>query len=139
MQIDTSTEFGGRVTRRLNEDGIIWLTTVRASGLPEPSPVWFLWDGSTVLIYSQPNTVKLMDIAANSLVSLNFNCSDGGGDVIIMTGEAQIDESAPPADRSPDYLRKYATRIAGIDSTPERFARGYSVAIRVTPKRLRGH
>ena len=51
---DTTTDFGRRVERRLRDEYLVWLTTVRADGLPQPSPVWFLWDGETVLIYSQP-------------------------------------------------------------------------------------
>ena len=39
MMIDTMTEFGARVERRLREEPVIWLTTVRDDLLPQPSPV----------------------------------------------------------------------------------------------------
>ncbi|MFQ5612516.1 MAG: hypothetical protein ACE5H9_10325 [Anaerolineae bacterium] len=42
FEIDLSTEFGLRVARRLREERIIWLTTLRADQTPQPSPVWFL-------------------------------------------------------------------------------------------------
>jgi len=54
--IDLSTDFGARVARRLDDEIMIWLTTVRADGTPQPSPVWFLWIDQSILIYSQPNT-----------------------------------------------------------------------------------
>ena len=75
MQIDTSTPFGERVARRLEQEIVVWLTTVRPNGTPEPSPVWFLWDGQTALIYSRPNNQKLRNIAANPNVALSFDGS----------------------------------------------------------------
>ena len=50
--LDTTTEAGGRAERRLREEAISWLTTVRADGQPQSVPVWFLWDGGSFLIYS---------------------------------------------------------------------------------------
>ena len=114
MQIDTRSEFGARVVRRLNEETIGWLTTVGADGTPQPSPIWFLWDGETALIYSQPNTPKLRHIAANPRVSLNLDGNGRGGDIIILTGEARVDESAPASAALPAYQAKYA---AGIRQT----------------------
>jgi PPOX class probable F420-dependent enzyme len=138
MQIDVTTDFGARVARRLRSETVIWLSTVRPNGTPEPSPVWFHWDGSTFLIYSMPGKVKLKDIATNPKVALNFNGDADGGNIVVFTGEAREDPSAPPADQVEEYLAKYRAPIAGIGMTPEYFARGYSVAIRVTPTKLRG-
>ena len=39
-------------------------------------------------IYSQPNGAKLKHIAANDQVSLNFNCTPDGGDVVVISGRA---------------------------------------------------
>jgi PPOX class probable F420-dependent enzyme len=139
MQIDTSSEFGARVARRLSEDNIGWLTTVAADGTPQPSPIWFLWDGETALIYSKANAPKLRHIAANPRVSLNLNGDEQGGDIVILTGEARIESSIPPANQMPTYLEKYRAGIAGIGMTPETFAQAYSTPIRFTPTKLRGH
>ncbi len=138
MQIDTSTEFGARVARRLRDERVIWLTTVRDDGTPEPSPVWFLWDGSTFLIYSQPDKPKLRNIARDPKVALHFNSDPEGDDVAIFTGEAKIDAGVPPATQVPDYLAKYRQGIRNIGMTPDSFAQSYSVPIRVTPTKLRG-
>jgi PPOX class probable F420-dependent enzyme len=137
--IDTSTEFGARVARRLEQERVIWLTTVRADLQPQPSPVWFLWDGTTFLIYSRPNTQKLRNIAARPRVALNLDGDGRGGDIVIFSGEARIDPSAPPAHRVPAYIARYAAFISRYNWTPESFAQDYSVAIRVTPTQLRGH
>jgi PPOX class probable F420-dependent enzyme len=139
IQLDTSTEFGLRVERRLRDEPLIWLTTISADGTPQPSPVWFLWDGEGVLIYSRPNTPKLRHIERNPRVALNLDGDGRGGDIVILTGQAALAPDAPPADRVPEYVRKYAWGFARIKMTAEQFGQTYSVAIRVTPTRLRGH
>src|ERR1700741_5307302 len=107
IDIDTSTEFGERVTRHLENDLIVWLTTVGANATPQPSPVWFLWDGETALIFSQPETPKLRNIAQRPLVSLHFNSTKSRGDGGIFPGEAWIDAATPGANAIPAYVTKY--------------------------------
>lgn len=139
FQLDPTTPFGRRVERRLREEPLAWLTTVRANGTPEPSPIWFLWDGATMLIYSQPNQQKLRNISRNPHVAFNFDGDGQGGDIVIITGTATIDSAAPPANANAAYVEKYQTNITRIGMTAEGFAQTYSVAIRVTPEKLRGH
>lgn len=138
MVIDPSTEFGRRVAERLQNDELLWLTTVSHAGTPQPSLIWFYWDGDTVLIYSQPNAPKLRNIAANPRVSLNFQANDEGEDVVILTGEAMVDPTAPPSDLHDEYRRKYAKGTVQIGMTPESLAAEFSVAIRVRPTKVRG-
>lgn len=139
MHIDTSSEFGARAARHLEQDLIVWLTTVGSDGVPQPSPVWFHWDGETVLMFSQPGTPKLRNIGMNPNVSLNFAGDGYGGDIVILNAEAAVDESMPPATDDPDYLAKYADGMQRIGMTPEDFAQAYSVPVRIRPTRLRGH
>jgi len=139
MRIDTGSEFGGRAARRLRDELIYWLVTVDPDGTPQPSPVWALWDGETFLIYSQQDTPKLRNVASRPRVALHLDGDGRGGDIVIMTGDARILSDAPPADRVPEYIAKYGEGIRRIGMTPESFARAYSVAVRVTPARLRGH
>jgi PPOX class probable F420-dependent enzyme len=139
MEIDTSTDFGARATRHLEDDRIVWLATVGPDGTPQPSPVWFHWDGDTALIYSQPSTPKLRNIEQRPRVSLHFNCTASGGDVVILTGDASVDSSTPDASANRAYLDKYADGIRNIGMTPEAFAQAYSVPIRIRPTTLRGH
>jgi PPOX class probable F420-dependent enzyme len=139
MRIDTSSEFGGRAARRLGDALIYWLVTVGPDGTPQPGPVWALWDGETFLIYSQPDTPKLRNIAARPGVALHLDGDGRGGDIVIVTGDAHTVPDAPPADRVPEYVAKYRDGIRRIGMTPESFARAYSVAVRVTPRNLRGH
>jgi PPOX class probable F420-dependent enzyme len=135
--IDISTEIGANAVRRLNEEQIIWLTTVRPDGMPQPTPVWFLWDGETILIYSQPNAKKVRNLTQNPKVALNLNSDAQGGDVLIIFGRAQIDPEALLANLNPAYLEKYRQGITNIDMTPESMSKEYSTVIRITPERVR--
>lgn len=137
--IDTNTEFGQRVARRLAEERIAWLTTIDSNGVPQPRPVWFLWDDETFLIYSRPGTAKLRHIAKRPQVALNLDGDRLGGDIVVFTGQAAIDHAAPPADQVPAYVAKYHPGFARIGMTAAEFSASYSVALRVTPINLRGH
>lgn len=137
--IDTATEFGQRVARRLAEERIAWLTTVDSNGAPQPRPIWFLWDGATFLLYSRPGTAKLRHIVERPQVSLNLDGDGLGGDIVVFTGQAAIDPAAPPAHLLAAYVAKYQPGFARIGMTAAEFAASYSVAVRVTPLKLRGH
>ena len=138
MKLDMNTKFGARTAKRLREEQVIWLTTVRPDGSPQPNPVWFLWDGETIVIYSQPTARKVSHIRNNPKVALNFNTDAGGDDVVIITGAASIDADVLSAMDNAPYLEKYRDGIAQIGMTAERMAREYSTLIRITPKHTRG-
>jgi PPOX class probable F420-dependent enzyme len=139
IMIDRTTEFGQRVSRRLGEAIVIWLTTTGSDGTPQPRPVWFYWDGESFLIYSRPGTAKLRHIAARPPVSLNLDGNGQGGDIIVFCGRAAVDPFTPPADKIPAYAEKYRPNIERLNMTPVEFGQQYSVAIRVWPESLRGH
>jgi PPOX class probable F420-dependent enzyme len=129
-------ELTGQIEKHLSSDQIVWLTTVTPSGRPAPRPVWFIWDGTTVIIYSLPDGAKIKHIAANGQVSLNFNCTPGGGDVVVISGRAEVVHGAPPPSEVPGMLDKYRDTIAAMGYTQEWYD-SYSTAIHVTPERAR--
>lgn len=131
--VDITSESGARLHRELQDELIVWLTTVRSDGQPQPVPVWFLWDGQSFLIYSQPDTQKLRNIRRSERVALNLNSDMHGGRVVRFNGRAEILEGFPPADQVPEMIEKYRQAISAIGMTPESFAASYSVPIRVTP------
>jgi PPOX class probable F420-dependent enzyme len=136
--IDFSTDHGQRALERLRGELVIWLTTVGQSGAPYPHPIWFLWENDTALIYTEPSAAKLRHLAANNRVALNLNTSPAGYDVMVFSGTARVDESAPPASAVPAFIEKYAAGIAEYGLTPASYAATYSVAIRVVPEKLSG-
>lgn len=136
--IDWESPFARKVDRRLRREAVIWLTTVGPGPWPQPRPVWFLWDGKTILIYSQPDAWKVRHIRRCPNVALNLNSDEEGGNVAVLLGRARIDRKAPPANQNPPYLRKYRKGVRSLRMTPADMAAEYSVALRVRPMRLRG-
>jgi len=137
--IDQSTDFGARVARHLRDDVVVWLTTVTPAGGPLPAPVWFVWDGAESVRVHSLDGARVRNLEANPRVSLNFAGDGRGGDIVVLSGRAAVDRTAPAADRDEPYLEKYASHIARIGQTPETFARQYSVPLRISFTRLRGH
>jgi PPOX class probable F420-dependent enzyme len=123
--LDTSTEAGARPEARLREELISWLTTVRSDGQPQSVPVWFLWDGETFLIYSQPGRRKLKNIGSNPRVGLHLHSSAHGGDVERIEGAAEVVQDVPPAEKVGENVKKYRERITRIGSDPDGFTRTY--------------
>lgn len=135
--IDEATEVGARVAERLRTDLVAWLVTVARDGTPVPTPIWFLWDAATILVYSQPDKPKLRHIADNPRVAVALRTDELGDDLAVVTGRAAVDLRAPPADALEAYIAKYAAAIARLGSDPSGFAEAYSVAIRIRPTKLR--
>ncbi|MEU8896794.1 TIGR03667 family PPOX class F420-dependent oxidoreductase [Nocardia sp. NPDC048505] len=135
--VDPATPLGAKVAPRLEQESLIWLTTVGASGTPQPNPVWFQWRAGEFLLFSEPGQAKVRNIARNPRVSLNLNTA-GGYDVAVLTGDARIDETTPAAAELTAYAAKYADGLKSLKLSAEEFFATYSVAIRVTPDRLRG-
>ena len=56
----------------LETDVVAWLTTVAPDGRPQSSVVSFLREGDTILVYSEPDTPKLRNIAHSPQVSFHL-------------------------------------------------------------------
>ena len=137
--IDFTTKFGTRAERRLNEDQVVWLTTVDIHNKPQPRPVWFLWDGDSLLVYSRPQAHKVRHIETNPHVSLNFNSDHYGSDIVVLMGEAHIEKFPLPEDLNARYVEKYSQGMKDLDLSPADFSNTYSLAIKIIPTSLRGH
>lgn len=136
--LDFNSPLGQIIQSRLHQEQIIWLTTVDAGLTPQPRPVWFHWDGETVLIFSQPSAAKVRHVQRNPRVALNFNTDAEGGQVGVLIGEArQATQPLAPA-RLQAYIAKYAQGIRDLGMTPESMLAEYSVALLVTPLEMRG-
>jgi PPOX class probable F420-dependent enzyme len=134
---DPSTPFGEKVRRRLRDDLVAWLTTVGRDGTPQPNPVWFLWDGDTILVYNLASARRLAHVRARPAVSFNFD-SVGGGDIVVIAGRAELAEGEPAPHEHPRYLAKYREGMTHVSGSPEAFSRRYSVPLRIRPLGVRG-
>lgn len=135
--LDPSAPEQARAESRLRSDTVGWLSTVSADGVPQSTPVWFWWDGQSVLLFSQPHAPKVANIRQRSSVGFHLNSDEEGEDVFILEGDAEILADGQPAAEVSGYVEKYREGMAGLDMTPESFSELYSVPIRITPTRFR--
>lgn len=134
-----SGKFGERVARRLRDEKVIWLTTVGRDGTPQPNPVWFLWQGAdSLLVYNRPDAQRLRHLVDRPQLALNFDGNGEGGDIVVLTGTAQRDETVPAADAHEAYLAKYRDDMARVSGSVDAFAEQYSVPLSIVVRRVRG-
>jgi PPOX class probable F420-dependent enzyme len=119
---------------RLRTEPVIWLTTVQASGQPQTSPVWFIWDGAVVRILSMPGAGKVRNLRANPRVALNLDGNKLGGEIVSLEGSAELAEDEPAGE---DYLAKYDEAIRSLGSNRDEFTGAYSTLVRVRLTRVR--
>ncbi len=124
------------IARRLAGEPIGWLTTVNPGGQPQSSPVWFIWDGESLWLRSQPRAGKVRNVEANPGVAFHLADDGHGGSIVTIEGRASVDVDA--GDLMGAYLAKYDQAIRGaLQTTPEQLAADYSTTIRITPTRTR--
>jgi PPOX class probable F420-dependent enzyme len=121
---------------RLRRERTIWFATVDHAGSPMVRPVWFLWDGEHVLVYSKPTAAKVRHIDGNSRVCLHLDPNEWGEDVVIVSGEARFAPEYPRADECSHYIEKYRHALDRFDLTAEQLGTDYSVAIEIAPLRF---
>jgi PPOX class probable F420-dependent enzyme len=137
MVFDSGTEADEHALERLRTEVIGWLTTVTPDGQPQSFPIWFLWVDGEALVYSDRRAKRNGNIRANPRVVLHLNDDGTGGDVVIVEGEARIDDSTPAVPRNPAYLAKYEPMIRDQLNSPEEFATIYNVPVWIRPTRGR--
>lgn len=134
--LDLTQEHDAHIDQRLRHEPIMWLSTVRPDGMPHLVPVWFLWNGRTILFFSQPNQ-KARNLRHNPHVVMALEAADDGDDVVRIEGVAELlagEDTPTPA--LPAYAEKYAELLASMNTTARDMAASYAQAIRVTPSRF---
>ena len=135
--LDITTEWGRHAEQRLRSDLIAWLTTVGSDGRPYTVPVWFLWEGKTILIFSQPHKQKVRNLRTNARVTLALDGTQQGEDVVIVEGTAALLDDPQLSTTVPAYAEKYRALLQSMVWTPESLAAEFSQGIRVTPTKIR--
>jgi PPOX class probable F420-dependent enzyme len=138
MSVDFSTDLGKMALNQLESEVVIWLTTVTPKGVPQPNPVWFVWEDSSVVIWVQPESARIRNLAQNPRVSLHFVTDPFASHMTVITGEAEVDSSIPPLSEHAAHSAKYADRWQALGLTLDQAGKQYSTPLRVTIKSLRG-
>ena len=89
------------------------------------------------LVYSDRRAKRNLNIRANPRVTLHLADDGRGGDVVVVEGEARIDETVPRPEDNAAYNRKYGEWIRDQFTTAEEFTSVYNVPVRIRPTRGR--
>lgn len=130
-----STLLGAWVREQLRDEPIAWLTTVDGRGVAQPNPVWFLWDGESILVYNLAGALRLVHIRRRPQVTIHLDGHGRDGDAVVLIGAAEIVPHEPPADQQQAFMEKYCERM---DIDAKRWAQTFPVAMRIRPTRFRG-
>lgn len=133
--LDLSNPKHIRADKRLHENVIMWLGSVRPDGRPHLVPVWFLWDAGTILLFSKPDQ-KIRNLRANPRVIISLDDTKGGNNVVLLEGEATLLPSGEISPAYAPYAAKYASLMAEFGWTGASMGKEYSEAIRITPTRF---
>jgi PPOX class probable F420-dependent enzyme len=100
--------------------------------------VGFLWDGDqSIFVYSQPGA-RIRNISRNPKVTLNFGGDGSGGDIVVLSGTAEVIESGPSAAENTAWVAKYAADWERGGMTAESFAQRFSVPLRIRISDIHG-
>ncbi len=131
------------VAERLRQEPIIWLSSVRPDQRPHLVPVWFVWDGSeAILIVSEPENQKIRNIRQNNHVTLALETAQGGDDVVLIEGDAELVEDETLAFQiahptlAVAYIEKYGQKIEQMGQTLESLIMSYRQPIHITLTRI---
>jgi hypothetical protein len=71
-------------------------------------------------------------------VTLHFNSDPGGGDIVVITGDATLTPGQSPSANA-RYRAKYEPHIVGpLKMTLDQYDSTYSTEIRIRPRKVRG-
>ncbi len=134
--LDLNNPQYAHVDQRLRKEPIIWLSTVRPDGRPHLVPVWFLWDGKTILIFSQPGNQKMRNLQQNQNVMLALEALEQGEDVVLIEGKAELIGRPAQTMNIPEFAAKYDALMKSMNTDPDTIAKSYSEGILVTPTKF---
>ena len=132
FQLDMNDPEQAHTADRLRTELILWLASVRPDGRPHLVPVWFLWEGATILIFSKPANQKIRNLRHTPAVTVALDQTDHCDDITALEGIAAFLDNPTVTTALPAYAEKYAERLANLGWTAEQMAREYSQAIRIT-------
>ena len=136
-ELDWTSGPGAKAADHLRDDQIVWFATVRPDGQPHTVPVWFLWDGELVTVFSKPDQ-KIRNLGQNPRATLHFNSTSTGGDVVIIEGQAELPSESATDVLSPAYAEKYDEGIKSLGMTPATMTAEYHRVIQFRPEKVLG-
>jgi PPOX class probable F420-dependent enzyme len=135
--LDLSDPHQAGIEWRLRQEEFAYFTTVRPDGSPHTAPVCFIWDGSAILIFTQPESVKARNLRQNPHVTLALDNFGRNNTPVVMEGLATLVSEPGVSITMAPYVEKYTRVIEEMGVSWERMAEVYSQAVRIAPTRIR--
>jgi len=102
-------------------------------------PVWFVWDGRAIDLFSKPNAQKVRNVRVHPAVMLALGRPDAEWDVELIEGTATVPAQSTTESVPDAMFDKYAALMARAALDRETFVRTYSQPIEITPTRFLGY
>ena len=127
------------IEERLRTEPVAWLSSTRPDGRPHVVPIWFVWDGRSIVGFSKPGAQKVKNIQSHGDVMLALGEADEDFDVELIEGCGEVLDQPTTEVLPPQLLDKYAPLMEKAGLTPEVYAKTYSQPFRITPTRILGY
>ena len=119
----------------LRIEPVVWLSTVSPDGRPHLVPIWFWWDGTSVLVASKPNARKIANLRLNPSCMLAVGDAAADFDVALIEARAELTSSPTRTVLDAGLFGKYRDSMLAIGLERDEFEATYSQVVRITPNR----
>lgn len=128
-------EITAAVRQFLDTQRNLVMSTVRADGSPQISPVWYLFDGEVFIISTAKETAKWHNLLRDPRIALCVDEPDSGR-MVVAYGHAELaDEDIRETTRR--LVEKYVKDPAEVEAHMERIFKHWTrVIVKVKPERL---
>jgi PPOX class probable F420-dependent enzyme len=109
------------------------IATVRKSGSPHVTPIWYMLEGDTIIINTTTDRVKYRNIKRDPRVCLLV---DDGYPYVKIEGKARIADERDPRKDIEALAIRYLGEEAGRKSARERYWKMDRISIEITPERV---
>lgn len=104
-----------KVDLPLSAARVIWLASTRPDGRPHAMPVWFVWDGESIVFTTGRVSQKARNLDHQPAVVLHLG---DGDDVIALDGSAvEVTEATELSQLNEAYGGKYVDPHSGMRAT----------------------
>jgi PPOX class probable F420-dependent enzyme len=114
----------------------VWLSTIDAQGFPHIVPIWFVWDGEALLVFSKPHARKVEAMRRHARVAMALGEPRNDFDVQLIEGHATVLHATTAqvlddAAIGREHARKYAAELFVLGIERAEYAATYSTVVRV--------
>ncbi len=82
--------------RALRGCPVLWLSSVSADGRPHVVPVWFVWEGERIVLFSKPNARKLRNLRCEPRAMVAIGAPWRRFDVELIEAHAEVPRVLAP-------------------------------------------